>query len=255
MRHIGHLVETFRASSRHYIDRLFENLEAISLDLRLDYRLNRRLILIILFVVFCVLGLLHAIRSDFGESTTAWLTSSRGKELLEVMKAIVTPVAILFGAIWTYYLFVRRRTFGYRVDIHIDLWTTIVTEDAIYVIIRFIFHNVGNIRIVPRTMNAKVSNHDGHEFVHLEDNPNLLSDYIRDFHRNGTDVFSLEPKTALKADWLLRLPSTTKTERLPLLNVEVAVSDRYDHEWLEKTVVQFDQTEKGERYEPGIITS
>lgn len=247
MRPMKHLPRNLRALSLRYMEYISKSLRAITLDLRLDYRLNRRLVLGVLFVIFCVLSLLHANRSESGEATIAWLTSSSGRELLGAMKSILTSTAVLVGAIWTYYLFVRGRTFNYRADIHIDLWTTIVAEDAVCVIIRLTFDNVGNVRIVPKTMKAKVAKHDGHKFAHLEEKSDLLDDYFRDFQLESLGEFSLEPKTALKTDWLLRLPGTTETKGLPLLYVEVAVRDFRDHVWLEKAVVEFDRSEKGER--------
>lgn len=163
----------------------------------------------------------------------------RYQQYLDLLKSVLSVIALFIAGLWTYYKFIKGRTFSPKLAINISVMENKDTTRSI-VLVRIKLENVSNVRIGPRSATVKFdygAPRDGQiEYKSLNEEQDLLS-----FYYSNNEIFHVEPKDVMTIDVPVVTDEILKDSKHTLkdyiLRVKVDLEDHLRRHWKERVVL------------------
>lgn len=150
------------------------------------------------------------------------------KTIVEIIQGVVTTIGILLAGIWTYYTFVRSRSFAPNVRINFELKQVVELKRGRGAIVRISVKNIGKTKVGKKTCSAKAQAVveprfvvDPIEFVRVD----RSLKYTINTYSILEDLEFLEPNEQVEEDVLFFLDRST------LFKVGVRVEGEANSAW------------------------
>ena len=157
-----------------------------------------------------------------------------------VIRNIIYTLAAIVAGVWTYYTFVKGRTFKPKVTVSVNL-KSVSGEYNEIAIISVKFRNDGKSKVRPLSAPTEfyklVRRNSGIDYVKFHTIDNILSEYYLDHEK-----WHLEPKDEMNIDFPLILNSidgsgNAKDGMRSLVMVKVLFVDKYLNAWKEHSIL------------------
>lgn len=203
---------------------------------------HRNSILLALSTVFIILLLFQFpyVQEHVSDLMTRLVTSYNDSYNLTFIKDLVTLIAGIVAATWTYYIFIKGRTFKPRISMDIICAGKCNPDIAIF---RIIVRNEGRIRIRPLKAPVEfafvTSSSDGGFGKNI---PFCTEDNIFIRYYDSAESFFLEPQDELRIDIPVQLKNNRELSATcniisNLISVKVVLVDSRIHAWTEKRII------------------
>jgi len=207
--------------------------------LYVSYVRNKNTIIIILLIILVLLLIYKILQSYlFPIPIIKDLNIDTLSRLTTIVRDIVYIAGAVLAATWSYYIFIKGRTFKPRLKIGINL-KQICGEYRHVAIIRCSAINNGKINIDPLVVTAKAYrgyiDNDKLKYELFHEYKNILENYT-DFD----DKLSLEPGDEINIDFSLFVPnikSENKHKALELVLIKINFIDRKYNVWFENSII------------------
>jgi hypothetical protein len=161
----------------------------------------------------------------------------------EALRNVVTSLAFVFAGSWTYYVFIRGRTFKPRISLHIEL-TGVCGRGRNIAIFRIKIRNEGRSRVRPLACPAEFYYGTIDKADHLRFEKSLDIENTLTALYDPSEMFFLEPQDEFTVDVPILLNPALEESRQPIMLVRVEFVDARLKAWRERRIVSLER-EKG----------
>ncbi len=230
-------------------ERVRGHLIAASYRLWYWYAQLQTLVIVALCVIFTILVLLYvlssrvALQPSVANALDSFLVRhGQILPLVQLARDVILSCATVLAGTWSYYVFIKGRTFRPRLSIDIHMRHLCATRRDVAVV-RVSIKNEGRTRIRPALAQAVFSHGILREDRIIEFRPfhcveNMLDDYYK-----RTERFALEPQDVMHIDVPVALPPRINSRLLGQdtaigLHVKVKVWDIWERCWRENAILE-----------------